>query len=113
MFGMLSPYFQQGQQMTPGAGMPPNGHAPMSMQRPQMGPPGQVPPMPMGGQQQPQQPMNMAQMGMLGQMLARQTQQPGKMNPAAGAMGAGMPQGIQGYLQQIAPEMFGPNFNWG
>ena len=142
-WGQVPPWMQgmgQGQQqgMTPGAGMPPYGRAPMNMNPVQMGPPGSIPGAPPVPPQQGQQSINPAQMGMLSQMLAQQTQKPmapqaqGSAVAGAGAAGGPLPGGaaatpaggqlvpgqgvtpeLLGYLRQVAPAMFGSGFNWG
>lgn len=88
--GMLSGAMGRGAApMTPGAGMPPQGNAPMNMQMPQMPTP-QVAQsnVPVGQPQQGQQPANQAQMGMLAQMLQQRTQQPTPDQASAAAIAA-------------------------
>lgn len=93
--GMLSGMMGRGATpMTPGAGMPPQGNAPMNMQIPQMPTPqvaqSNVPIQPQGQGQQGQQPINPAQMGMLAQMLQQQTAQPASPGQPVGAPGQGV-----------------------
>lgn len=94
MFGSQSPYGMLSgmgqQQLTPGAGMPPHGNAPFNVnQMPQMGQAPQMPPVQMPQQQQPMSPMDM---GMLSQMLARQTNgmNPNQMGMLSQLLGGGM-----------------------